>query len=100
MLAKFSPSRRVRATTTSRLRSSCLMRCTRRGEGVVSVFMRLDWWIMSTIMPKSLDHVNQSGRSVAEEVFEAIHEVMHLYRSERRRASPDGEEALSHMEAK
>jgi DNA-binding MarR family transcriptional regulator len=55
---------------------------------------------MSTIMPKSVDHVNQSGASAAEEVFEAIHEVMHLFRSDWRRALPDGAEALSHMEAK
>ncbi|MES3003326.1 MAG: helix-turn-helix domain-containing protein [Pseudomonadota bacterium] len=51
-------------------------------------------------MPKPLDSVNQSSRSTAEEVFESIHEVMHLYRSQRHRAPDDGEEGLSHMESK
>ena len=55
---------------------------------------------MSTIMPKPLDNVNQSGRTTADEVFESIHEVMHLYRAQRNRVPEGGEDGLSHMEAK
>lgn len=53
---------------------------------------------MSTIMPRQDDHVNQMG-DAADQVFDAIHELMHLYRARRH---GDAAEAggLPHMEQK
>jgi len=54
-------------------------------------------------MRKSIDHVNQMARgpaSDADEVLDAIHSVMHLFRSEQYRALRDGPHALTHMESK
>ena len=50
-------------------------------------------------MRKSIDNVNQvaSTEPSADDVFEAIHTVMHLYRSGQYRDGPHG---LSHMEGK
>jgi len=50
-------------------------------------------------MRKSIDHVNQmpSAEPSADDVFEAIHTVMHLYRAGQYRDGPHG---LSHMEGK
>ena len=50
-------------------------------------------------MRKSIDNVNQvaSSEPSADDVFEAIHTVMHLYRSGQYRDGPHG---LSHMEGK
>ena len=50
-------------------------------------------------MRKSIDHVNQmdSAEPSANDVFEAIHTVMHLYRSAQYREGPHG---LTHMEGK
>jgi len=63
---------------------------------------------MSSIMSKSVDLVNQSTRparpassdSDGDEVFEAIHAVMHLYRSPRHRAQLAAQSDLTHMEHK
>jgi DNA-binding MarR family transcriptional regulator len=70
---------------------------------------------MSSIMSKSVDLVNQSGRPApdgpcavatpaadGDAVFEAIHAVMHLYRAPRQRAAiaDEGEATLTHMEYK
>ncbi len=55
-------------------------------------------------MPKQVDHVNQlAARSTdadGDEVFEAIHAVMHLYRSPRHRAAAPADAELTHMEHK
>lgn len=55
---------------------------------------------MSPIMRKSIDHVNQKAGDVADQVFDAIHTVMHLYRSQRHRGQPEGPQGLTHMEHK
>jgi len=57
---------------------------------------------MSSIMRKSVDHVNHkaSAPSPDEDVLEAIHTVMHLFRSRQHRVLKDGEHDVSHMEAK
>jgi DNA-binding MarR family transcriptional regulator len=54
-------------------------------------------------MRKSVDHVNQvdeGGAASADDVFEAIHTVMHLFRSEQYRVLRDGPHDLTHMESK
>ncbi len=57
-------------------------------------------------MHKSVDFVNQVGSApaattaTADEVFEAIHTVMHLFRSEQYRVLRDGPHDLTHMESK
>jgi DNA-binding MarR family transcriptional regulator len=55
---------------------------------------------MSSIMPKSVDHVNQVGDGLAEQVFEAVHGLMHLYRAQRQRALDSAGQPLTHMEHK
>ncbi|MES2716282.1 MAG: helix-turn-helix domain-containing protein [Pseudomonadota bacterium] len=55
-------------------------------------------------MSKSVDHVNHIDALPADadgdEVFEAIHAVMHLYRSPRHRAAATAQAELTHMEHK
>jgi len=63
---------------------------------------------MSSIMSKSVDHVNHlppaaatsEGDADGDEVFEAIHAVMHLYRSPRHRGVATDTAELTHMEHK
>lgn len=59
---------------------------------------------MSSIMSKSVDHVNQmdsrSADADGDEVFEAIHAVMHLYRAPRHRPTTQAQAGLTHMEHK
>jgi DNA-binding MarR family transcriptional regulator len=59
---------------------------------------------MSTIMKQSIDHVNQRAGAAADPadpVYEAVHAVMHLYRSHRQRGTGgDGTLDLTHMEHK
>ena len=59
---------------------------------------------MSSIMSKTVDHVNQSvsepDSADGDEVFEAIHAVMHLYRSPRHRNAMSDAAELTHMEHK
>lgn len=54
---------------------------------------------MSFIMPKSIDTVNRLPGDIpsAEEVFEAIHQLMHLYRTRQYKVAPPG---LTHLEGK
>ncbi|MFZ6724156.1 MarR family winged helix-turn-helix transcriptional regulator [Undibacterium sp. MH2W] len=49
-------------------------------------------------MKKQVDKVNQSP--TADMVFEAIHTVMHLYRSQRSVAFRAGEQDITHMESR
>lgn len=49
-------------------------------------------------MRKQVDKVNQSP--AAERVFDAIHTVMHLYRSGRSQAFRDDEHGVTHMESR
>lgn len=51
-------------------------------------------------MQKSIDHVNQKDASGPDPVFEAIHAVMHLYRSPRHRSAGEAAPELTHMEHK
>src|SRR4051812_7083089 len=53
---------------------------------------------MSTIMKKQVDKVNQSP--TADAVFDALHSVMHLYRSARTQAFRDEEQDVTHMETR
>ncbi len=53
---------------------------------------------MSTIMPRQDDHVNQVG-GTADQVFDAIHELMHLYRA-RHHGDAAGAGGLPRMEQK
>lgn len=50
-------------------------------------------------MKNKVDNVNHKA-SVASEVFETIHTLMHLFRSRQFRALRDGPSAVTHMEAK
>jgi len=54
---------------------------------------------MSSIMRKQVDVVNHSA-SLAEEVVESVHTVMHRFRSLQFQALKEGAHDLSHMEAK
>lgn len=49
-------------------------------------------------MRKSVDHVKHRGEP--DEVLQAIHEVMHLYRSQQFRALRDAEHGVTHMEGR
>ena len=49
-------------------------------------------------MRKSVDHVKQGGD--AEDVLEAVHAVMHLYRSRQFRVLREGEHGVTHMESR
>jgi DNA-binding MarR family transcriptional regulator len=51
-------------------------------------------------MRKSVDHVNQGAEATSDDVVEAIHEVMHLYRARRLRVLREGPHDVTHMEAK
>lgn len=51
-------------------------------------------------MMRHVDKVNQLPVDVAEQVFETIHTLMHLYRSQQFRAMQADAPALTHMEAK
>lgn len=55
-------------------------------------------------MRKLVDKVNQNPSSPASgtvgDVFDAIHSIMHLYRSQQFRAFAGGEHELTHMESK
>jgi DNA-binding MarR family transcriptional regulator len=53
---------------------------------------------MSSIMRKSVDHVKH--RDAPDEVLEAVHAVMHLYRSQQFRALREGEHGVTHMEGR
>ena len=49
-------------------------------------------------MRKAVDHVKHKGE--ADEVLEAIHAVMHLYRARQYRVLRDGEHDVTHLESK
>ncbi|MET0982846.1 MAG: MarR family transcriptional regulator [Telluria sp.] len=51
-------------------------------------------------MKKHVDKVNQNNGSSAQDVFEAIHSIMHLYRARQMRAPIGTEPELTHMEGK
>jgi len=47
-----------------------------------------------------VDNVNKKPRALPEEIFEAIHAVMHLFRTEQYRSFRDGPYELTHMEGR
>ena len=51
---------------------------------------------MSTMASGSVDNVNRKS----DEVFDLIHTIMHLFRSQQYRGLPDGSHHLTHMEGK
>jgi DNA-binding MarR family transcriptional regulator len=51
-------------------------------------------------MRKQVDQVNQQPIQAGGEVLEAIHAIMHLYRSQQHRSLREGQHDLAHMEAK
>lgn len=51
-------------------------------------------------MRKQVDKVNQDDNASADEVFETIHDIMHLYRSRQYRALREGGHDLTHMDTK
>lgn len=51
-------------------------------------------------MRNKVDNVNHRPADLADEVFEAIHTLMHLYRARQQRALQAGPQALTHMEYK
>lgn len=51
-------------------------------------------------MRKLVDHINQSSNAMAEEVFEAMHAIMHIYRSRQHRLLREPPFELTHMESK
>jgi DNA-binding MarR family transcriptional regulator len=55
---------------------------------------------MSPIMRRSVDIVNKNSHATAEDVFESIHTVMHLFRSAQYRVLHGGPHDLTHMEFK
>lgn len=50
--------------------------------------------------PESVDSVNKKPEDLPQEVFETVHSIMHLFRSEQYRAFRDGPHPLTHMEGK
>ncbi len=50
--------------------------------------------------PDEVDNVNKKPADLAHEVFEAVHSVMHLFRSEQYRVVRDGPHPIAHMEGK
>jgi len=51
-------------------------------------------------MRKQVDKVNQKPSGTVGDVFDAIHSIMHLYRSQQFRAFAGAEHELTHMESK
>jgi DNA-binding MarR family transcriptional regulator len=52
------------------------------------------------MMTKSVDVVNQTAAQAAEDVFESIHAVMHVFRAQQYRVLRDGPHGVTHMESK
>jgi DNA-binding MarR family transcriptional regulator len=48
----------------------------------------------------SVDNVNRKSVHAADEIFDLIHTIMHLFRSQQYRGLPDGSHHLTHMEGK
>jgi DNA-binding MarR family transcriptional regulator len=55
---------------------------------------------MSTVTSGSVDKVNRKPVKTSDEVFDLIHTIMHLFRSQQYRGLPDGSHHLTHMEGK
>jgi DNA-binding MarR family transcriptional regulator len=55
---------------------------------------------MSPIMDSQVDKVNKKDPAGSEDIFDALHALMHLYRARQMRAWSEGPLALTHLEAK
>jgi DNA-binding MarR family transcriptional regulator len=56
---------------------------------------------MSSIMRQSVDHVNHKVEAGSDDVLEAVHAVMHLFRSRQHRAPRGGDASdVTHMDSK
>ena len=55
---------------------------------------------MSPIVVKALDNVNHQAPEEADEIFETVHALMHLFRGQQYRSLRDGSHELTHMEGK
>jgi DNA-binding MarR family transcriptional regulator len=55
---------------------------------------------MSTMTSGSVDNINRKSVNAADEVFDLIHTIMHLFRSQQYRGLPDGAHHMTHMEGK
>ena len=55
---------------------------------------------MSTMSHDSVDNVNRKFANPSDELFDLIHAIMHLFRSQQYRGLPDGSHHLTHMEGK
>ena len=55
---------------------------------------------MSTMTSGSVDNINRKSVQASDEVFDLIHTIMHLFRSQQYRGLPDGSHHLTHMEGK
>jgi len=51
-------------------------------------------------MRKTIDNVNQVGKTLDDDVLELVHGVMHQYRSRQFQVLRDGAHAVTHMESK
>ena len=48
----------------------------------------------------SVDNINRKSINASDEVFDLIHTIMHLFRSQQYRGLPDGSRHMTHMEGK
>jgi DNA-binding MarR family transcriptional regulator len=48
----------------------------------------------------SVDNINRKSVNPSDEVFDLIHTIMHLFRSQQYRGLPDGSRHMTHMEGK
>jgi DNA-binding MarR family transcriptional regulator len=55
---------------------------------------------MSPIMRKQVDQVNQNPSQAASQLVDAMHKIMHLYRTQQHRSLRDAQHDLAHMEIK
>jgi DNA-binding MarR family transcriptional regulator len=55
---------------------------------------------MSTMTSGSVDSVNRKSVSASDEVFDLIHTILHLFRSQQYRGLSDGSGHLTHLEGK
>jgi hypothetical protein len=55
---------------------------------------------MSTMTSGSVDNINRKSVNASHEVFDLIHTIMHLFRSQQYRGLPKNSHDITHMEGK
>jgi DNA-binding MarR family transcriptional regulator len=55
---------------------------------------------MSTMTSGNVDKVNRKSVNASDEIFDLIHTIMHLFRSQQYRGLSDGSHHITHMEGK